>query len=659
MQDGIRHRLLAILAADAVGYSRSMSFDDLGTLSALDEARQVFRSHVESAGGRVVDTSGDSILAVFETANGAVLAAVEVQDELANRAEAAPEHSRLLFRIGIHVGDLIEKSDGTVYGDGVNIASRLQAVADPTGVVVSQAVLDFASDRTGAAFEDIGQQMVKNIAKPIRVFRLRRAPRSDLLSRKEEPARAAFVERGKDAHRHFLPDATQVTVRTSRRTRLWRWMGAGGLLVVALLGAGAGWQWHRDSPVTMNIDEEMMNRRALAVLAFNDKRGKASGSTLGDDLADTIGAQLVRDGVRVIERGATARQDPAAPEFERIGLEHSVPFVLGGRVIRDSNVIRVTTSLTEVASGAVYRLYEAEFESDDEANRSNFGQQVASALMARYYEIESVRARLPGHEKDPVDAIVTAWRYLDRGNSREDLERARYRFEFAANIDPNSIDASIGLGVAHLMAFYNFYSESPRDELDITEKILKRALDLGPGNAQSLSAWAEVLFLRQRPEEAFWVWQRALEISPDYQAGHLRIASALIRQGRFAEATEHINNVKNLQAYQTRPQQWLIQCRADAAFAQGHDDEAYAILRNWAAEFPNNGRPYLMLAAIDALHGRAGAAAANMAKHRQLMPLSNIAYVVLTYPSTDPGFLAQRERLVAGLRKAGLPEGSK
>ena len=98
---------------------------------------------------------------------------------------------------------------------------------------------------------------------------------------------------------------------------------------------------------------------------------------------------------------------------------------------------------------------------------------------------------------------------------------------------------------------------------------------------------------------------------------------------------------------------------ADAAFAQGHDDEAYEILRNWAAEFPNNGRPYLMLAAIDALHGWTASAAANMAKHRQLMPLSNIAYVVLTYPSTDPGFLAQRERLVSGLRKAGLPEGSK
>jgi tetratricopeptide (TPR) repeat protein len=280
-------------------------------------------------------------------------------------------------------------------------------------------------------------------------------------------------------------------------------------------------------------------------------------------------------------------------------------------------------------------------------------------LAARYYEIEGVRARLAGREKDPVDAIVLAWRDLDRGNTPEDLERARQRFQFAAEVDPNSVDASIGLGVTHLVAFYNYFSKSPRDDLDIAEKVLKRALDLGPANAQNLSAWAEMLFLRQRPDEAFWVWQRSLEISPDDQASHLRLAIALVRQSRFAEAQQHMARASGLQAYQTRAKQWLIQCRAEAAFAQQHDDEAYEILRNWTAEFPNSGRPYLMLAAIDALHGRKAAAAANMARHRQLQPLSNVAYVVLTHPSTDPGFLAQRERLVEGLRMAGLPEGSK
>ena len=120
-----------------------------------------------------------------------------------------------------------------------------------------------------------------------------------------------------------------------------------------------------------------------------------------------------------------------------------------------------------------------------------------------------------------------------------------------------------------------------------------------------------------------------------------------------------MSRVTDLRPFQMRRRQWLVQSMAYSAFAQGKDDEAYGILTKWAAEFPNNGRPYLMLAAIDALHGRDAAAAANMTKHRQMLPLSSISYVVLTYPSTDPNFLGQRARLIDGLRKARLPEGDR
>ena len=126
---GIRHRLLAILTADAAGYARLMAMDDVATLTALDEARRVFGMNVESRGGRVIDTAGDSALAVFDTASGAVSAAMAIQEQLATRTRDVPEHPHTLFRIGIHIGDVIEKVDGTVYGDGINIAARLQALA--------------------------------------------------------------------------------------------------------------------------------------------------------------------------------------------------------------------------------------------------------------------------------------------------------------------------------------------------------------------------------------------------------------------------------------------------------------------------------------------------------------------------------------------------
>lgn len=116
--DGIRHRLLAILAADAVGYSRLMAADDLATLRALDQARCVFGVHIDAQGGRIIDTAGDSVLAVFDTASGALNAAMTIQEELASQSAHVPEHRRMLFRMGIHLGDVIEKGDGTVYGDG-------------------------------------------------------------------------------------------------------------------------------------------------------------------------------------------------------------------------------------------------------------------------------------------------------------------------------------------------------------------------------------------------------------------------------------------------------------------------------------------------------------------------------------------------------------
>jgi len=171
----LRDRLLAILAADVAGYSRLMSLDDRATVAALDTARAVFREHVAGHRGRIIDMAGDSVLAVFDTAIGAVSAALAVQQQIAAAHGATPEDRRMRFRVGVHVGDVMEKSDGTVYGNGVNIAARLEGLAEPGSLAVSQAVHDMVVGRVDAAFYDIGEQAVKNIAQPVRAYRLRSA----------------------------------------------------------------------------------------------------------------------------------------------------------------------------------------------------------------------------------------------------------------------------------------------------------------------------------------------------------------------------------------------------------------------------------------------------------------------------------------------------
>ncbi|MFI4932276.1 MAG: adenylate/guanylate cyclase domain-containing protein [Burkholderiales bacterium] len=160
------------MAADVAGYSRLMAADELATVQSLDAARALFRSRIQANQGRVIDMAGDSVLAVFETAAGAVLAALDVQQEIESLLGDVPEDRRMRFRVGVHLGDVIEKGDGTIYGDGVNIAARLEGLALPGGITVSDAVECAVRNKIAARFVDQGEQAVKNIAHPVRAFRV-------------------------------------------------------------------------------------------------------------------------------------------------------------------------------------------------------------------------------------------------------------------------------------------------------------------------------------------------------------------------------------------------------------------------------------------------------------------------------------------------------
>ena len=167
---GHKQRLAAILAADVAGYTRLMAADEHATIAALDRARSVIRAQVESRQGRVIDMAGDSVLTIFDTAGGAVAAALAIQHELDTLAVDVPAEQRMRFRIGVHLGDVIEKADGSIYGDGVNIAARLEGLAEPGGIVVSDAVQGVVRGRVDATFADQGEQRIKNMLHPVRAF---------------------------------------------------------------------------------------------------------------------------------------------------------------------------------------------------------------------------------------------------------------------------------------------------------------------------------------------------------------------------------------------------------------------------------------------------------------------------------------------------------
>jgi adenylate cyclase len=281
---GIRQRLEAILAADAAGYSRLMAHDERGTVTALDAARDVFRSCITAHEGRVIDMAGDSVLAVFETAAGAVSAALEVQQRLTQQAAAVDEDRRMHFRIGVHLGDVIEKADGTVYGDGVNIAARLQALAQPSGVTVSDAVRSAVRQGISATFEDLGEQQVKNIAKPVRVYRL----------------------------------AIDTTAATQARA-----------------AAAAA-------------PRERVDKPAIAVLPFNNMSGDSEQEYFADGITEDIITELSRfRDLFVISRNSTFKYKGTAVNVQKVARELGVRYVVEGSVRKAGKRVRITVQLID------------------------------------------------------------------------------------------------------------------------------------------------------------------------------------------------------------------------------------------------------------------------------------------------------------------------
>ena len=278
-ETGVRQKLVAILAADVAGYSRLMSDDERETIATLERCRAAFHEHVEGSGGRIVDTAGDSVLAIFETAAGAVAAAQAVQGDLAALNEPLSEERRMRFRIGIHSGDIHEKDDGTVYGDGVNVAARIEALGAPGGIVLSDALVQLLRNRAALSLADAGVHRVKNIAEPVHIHTLGAAPA------------ASNVPDHQDIRFCMAPDGVSIAYAVA---------GEGPPLVKA-----ANWLNHLEydwtSPIWRHLLMELANGHRLI-------RHDARGNGLSDwEAADISFEAFVSDLEIVIEASGVER----------------------------------------------------------------------------------------------------------------------------------------------------------------------------------------------------------------------------------------------------------------------------------------------------------------------------------------------------------------
>jgi adenylate cyclase len=473
-----KKRLVAILAADAAGYSRLMADDDAATVAALDAARSDFRTQIESAQGRVIDMAGDSVLAVFELATAAVSAALAIQRALDARSAAVPENRRMRFRIGVHLGEVIEKSDDTVYGDGVNIAARLEGLCAPGGVTVSDAVYSAVRGKINASFVDQGEQQVKNIAYPVRAFRVSAA------------GQAVPVAAAKSA-----PAAAEPALRPP------------------------------DKP-------------SLAVLPFTNMSGDPEQEYFADGITEDIITDVSKvPGLFVIARNSSFTFKKQNVDVKEVGRKLGVRHVLEGSVRKAGMKVRINVQLIDAESGG--HVWAERFDRDLEdifALQDEVTQKIVEALKVNLAGGAPAQPRSRGKVNTKAYDYVLRARSLLLQFTPQGAIEADGLLRQALEIDPGMTQIYAYLAIAVATSYLNGWNDAGPERVEQAQALARKAYDADPTDAFSCNALAISLMWLRRLDEAEPLARRAVELDPNFSQGYGGLGNALHFAGKHEEA---------------------------------------------------------------------------------------------------------------------------
>jgi len=486
-ESGLRQRLAAILAADVASYSRLMAADERATVAALDAARRVFRARIESNQGRVIDMAGDSVLAVFETAIGAVTAALAAQAELRSTIDDVPEERRMRFRIGVHLGDVIEKADGTVYGDGVNIAARLEGLAEPGGVTVSDAVRGAVRGRVSASFIDQGEQPVKNITHPVRAFRLR-------VGGAPSPPAA--------------PSAGPLRDRSS------------------------------DKP-------------SIIVLPFANMSGAPEQEFFADGLTEDILTDLSRfRELFVISRNTSFKYKGQAIDVKAVARELGVRYIVEGSVRRSGNRVRITVQLIEAESDHHIwaERYDRDLE-DIFAIQDEVTQAIVATLPGRLEADARTRAERKTPANMAAYECVLQAKTLHHRSNREDNLRATELIRRAIELDPRYGHAHAWHAcILGQQWSYGWLEDRAATERAM-ERELESALRLDENDSDVHRILAAVGVVRNDLDKALFHQRRGLALNPNDDLIVVQQGELLTWLGEAEEGIEWIRKAMRLNPY--------------------------------------------------------------------------------------------------------------
>ncbi len=520
MASGIERRLTAILSADVVGYSRLMAEDEEATLRTLTAYREQLGVLVRQHRGRVVDTAGDNLLAEFPSALDATRCALEIQRVVRARNLSLPAERRMEFRIGIHLGDVMAEGE-RIYGDGVNIAARLESLAEAGGVCISAAVHEQVHSKLELRSEDLGEREVKNIPQPVRVYRVRPGVA-------EKPAADQGV-RG----RSRLRRAVFVTASALSILALGIWATWPRPLVFIL--DQAGW-------LSLPVDPPLPDKPSIAVLPFTNMSDDPDQEYFAEGISEEITAELSRnDALFVISRTSAFTYKGQAVKLDQVSRELGVRYVLEGSVRKAAGRVRITAQLIDATRDV--HLWSEQYDrdlADIFALQSEMAREIQTALRVTIHDTERRRSwRRQTGDLGAYDAFLKGIYHFKRFR-RADNEEARYWGARAVELDSGFAAAHALYGNTFAVEYALGWSREP-ELLTRAETSARRALELDERTADAWLVLANVATARREFGRARELAEKATEVEPNWHAPYQARALALGGQGRFVSALQSMN----------------------------------------------------------------------------------------------------------------------
>ncbi len=554
-------RLAAILAADVVGYSRLMGADEEGTHERVKaHLGELVDPKIREHHGRIVKTTGDGVLAEFASVVDAVRCAGEIQRAMADREPHVPDERRIRFRIGVNLGDVIAE-DNDIFGDGVNVAARLEALAEPGGVCISRTVRDQIRDKLPYSFEDRGEQRVKNIARPVRVYALCPEAIADLPA---SGARLPAAQRRRPPAIVMAGVAAAVIVLAVIAWRVWP--------IPILSGASVT----VGSAVPSVLKPLLAPRLSIVVLPFTNLSNDPDQQYFADGITEDLTTNLSQlPDMFVISRNTafTYRNKPV--NTKDIGRELGVRYVLEGSVQRSGSRVRVNAQLIDAETDA--HLWAERFDRDASdllALQDEITRRIAVALNV---EITTAEAARPAQSPDALDYVLRGRAALYRPASSENYAGAINSFEHALELDPQSVDAQLGLAqvLASNVIDFGASGSSAADAIDIkrAEALANRALAAAPRSPFAHSVKALVLRVQHRCADAISEYQTVLALDHNASKALADMGRCRIYIGPIGEAIPLLEQAIRLSPRDPVIAYWYYRI-GEAHLLQSHIDEA-------------------------------------------------------------------------------------